>query len=175
MNTTLDSSLHALRELREIELEAARSEIARLRGEIESAHRAREQATAARLPGTKLASSASWLGITAGATLLLGALAITAATGPILQPRSLADGPASISPACPATGAPADLEANPTPPVASVGPAVPKNPPKSRPHATGRPHGNVKAPVTAPCDGTDPLCGIDPKVIDDVGKKPRKR
>ena len=159
------------------ELESARSEIAHLRGEIERTHLAQAQVEAARPPAANRARSLGWLGITAGATMLVGALALTAAMRPNDRPRSLAEIAARPEPLCPAreTPDPLGIEPKPAAPTANVDHAPAKVAPRSHLPASGHPRGKGKTLVSGTCDGTDPLCGIDPSVIDDVGKKRGKR
>jgi hypothetical protein len=159
------------------ELDGARSEIAALRGQLDRATLAQVQlAVAAPLPPMTAPARArpfAWLGLTAGATMLVGALALSAA----LRPR---DGravsvaiPAPSAPACPSPVFPEPRPLPVTPPAVAP-PAARKLAPRPRPAPPVRPHESGKPPSTNRCDGTDPLCGIDLGAIDDVGKHRRK-
>jgi hypothetical protein len=186
------SSLVALRELRDMErqrLDEADAnrrsvdpgfEVARLRGELELAHaqnaRLRDELErAAGLAAARISPSPrrlaggqwfGWLGLSAGASMLVGALALSAAM------RS----PAASPPAAPSLPiAPAVVCAGPEPsapaPTVTVA-AAPTKPHASKASARPRPrHPATKQPPTAACDGSDPLCGLPIGTIDDVGTR----
>lgn len=153
------------------ELEVARTEIARLRGELEQACLARSEVA---LPSVmNRARTFGWLGICAGATMLVGALALWAAMQPRARPPALAGMTTRPAP-CPqqAPAASVAREPQPTPTVASAAPAPGKRTPKSRPPRPRRPPASHVPAVV--CDGTDPLCGLPSGLSDDLGK-PRGR
>jgi len=178
-NPTEASSLVALRELRNMEqaaesaqlhhaLENARSQIAQLQLEFERTRRSSFELPATRSHVTWV-QWFGWLGLSAGATMLVGALALRAAMRPHQVPKHTVEIPAL---ACP--------EKSPTrqgdlTPVATA-PIAPSLSPPSKPgprwhrHEVPRPRSEGK-PLPVKCDGRDPLCGLDLGAIDDVGKK----
>jgi hypothetical protein len=158
------------------ELAGAQCEIVRLREQLDCTERARaELATERSAPATNTArpSTLPWLGLTAGATMLVGALALAAATRPQQHPAAWAEPPGKSTAICPEpVRSPPPPTAVPQLPSAQPSPAKPS----PRPHGSlaGRPRGNGKQTSAAICDGTDPLCGIPLDHIDDVGKRPAK-
>jgi hypothetical protein len=114
-----------------------------------------------------LAQWCGWLGFSAGATMLVGALAIWAATGTQVRPK-----------------APREMEVpirSQQAPTIHAEPATPSSaPPKPEPRRPKpvRPRQPPSVPVigggAVPCDGRDPLCGIDFSTVSDVGGKPHK-
>jgi hypothetical protein len=114
-----------------------------------------------------LAQWCGWLGLTAGATMLVGALAIWAATGTSARPNSSPE---------------IELPRRPyhTPAIHLEPPTPPAAPPKLEPRRPKPPR--PRQPPTVPsigsstvhCDGRDPLCGIDFSTVSDVGGKPHK-
>jgi hypothetical protein len=194
------SSLIALRELRDLErrqisadaeaaqarvaqdaarlrsdLESARSKIGELRAELERARLAQLESASLSIPVRPPERTRwfGWLGVSAGTTMLVGALALSAAMRPHETRAGSLEPSAARCPA-PVTSAAAEPAAPP-----KVGAPDPRSLPSSklapRPRpAPGRPHGTGKPASAKVCDGTDPLCGIDVGAIDDVGKQPRK-
>jgi peptidoglycan DL-endopeptidase CwlO len=164
------------------ELDGAQSEIADLRGQLERARANLAQAqlaVAAPLPPVMAPARSrtfGWLGLTAGATMLVGALALSAAMRPRDGRAVSVTIPARSTPACSGTRSldPPEPQQTPAASPRIVPSPPPKFTPRPRPSPPGRPRGNGKPPSTNTCDGTDPLCGIDPGVIDDVGKNRRK-
>ncbi len=155
------------------ELEQARREIAELLARLERASLATDTGTPP--PSVPLAPPVrgrwlSWLGLSAGASMLVGALALTAA----LAPRP----PRVSSLAAPAPRCPDPLPAMVLPSAASPAVAEPPaaRPVKApRPRPSGRPHSGEKPPAGPVCDGTDPLCGLPLGALDDFGKKRRNQ
>jgi colicin import membrane protein len=150
------------------ELAAARAEAASLRSELERVNRAPVLIAA---PPASRARTAAWLGLSAGATMLVGALALAAAMQPSPPPAPLAERTPQPVLACPdrAPVPPLATVSHPAPPSASIAPVPGKRRPPLPTHQQGKPTAKVV------CDGTDPLCGIDPKLSDDLGKQRRKR
>jgi len=154
------------------DLDQARLEIAELLAQLERTSPSRAEWTPppVRPPAPVRARWFGWLGLSAGATMLVGALALTAA----MRPRPAR--PASVeAPAikCPAPRPDATPE---LPPVTAVASAPMSPPPKvkPRPRPAPRPHGGGKPAAAAPiCDGTDPLCGLPLGTLDDFGRKRR--
>jgi hypothetical protein len=158
------------------ELDTARAEIAHLRGELEKAFLAQSQ-TMAVVPATSRGvRTLSWLGITAGVTMLVGALALAAAMQPGDRPVATAVIATSTTKS-PRVEAPvlSPIAAKPAP---SIEPSPPKLAPRPRPATAKRPPrgGKVKSKVGPTCDPMlDPLCGIDPNVSDEAGKRHSRR
>jgi len=155
------------------DLDQARLEITKLLAELERASLGRAEGTPPPLPPPAPARSRwfGWLGLSAGASMLVGALALTAAMQP-RPPRAVSvETPSATCSDSPPTAVPAPpsvAEAMPEPTVAPP----PKVKPRPRPPA--RPPGAGKPPSSGPvCDGTDPLCGLPLGTLDDVGKKRR--
>jgi hypothetical protein len=154
------------------ELDAARTEIAHLRGELEQSYRARFEA--APPPRGNRGRTVGWLGLSAGATMLVGALALSAAMQPAAKPTSLAamaPRPAAACPELPVV-APTAPEPSPTPTAASPAPGR-KRPARVRHPPSSRERGKPSA--TTVCDGTDPLCGLPSGLSDDLDSKRGKR
>jgi hypothetical protein len=172
------SSLVALRELRDLDqgadlaqprldLEDARSQIARLRLELACAQQAQGE-WPPRQRRLTWAQWSGWLGLSAGVTMLVGAFALWAATRPQEMPKLAGEAPFRACPEEPPLG-----ERMPAP--VAAGPAEPRAVSAPRPAPTWRrppaPHPQAK-PSLPTCDGRDPLCGLDLGAIDDeVGKK----
>jgi hypothetical protein len=159
------------------ELDTARTEIAHLRSELEKTILAHAQAAAAAPLASQRSRTASWLGITAGVTMLVGALALTAAMWSNGKPISVAAIETAPSRACPRPEVAVRplLEEKPAVTTPSIEPSPPKSAPRPRPAATHRPGGKGKTSFNGMCDGRDPLCGIDPGVSDEAGKSRGKR
>ena len=158
------------------ELTDARSELARLRAQLDSGSFAQARLTPVAAPPASAARTRpfAWLGVTAGASMLVGALALFAAAQPRDSRAMFPDFPARPTSLCPsAPSAPSVPPSPPAPPVTSAI-SAPRPTPRPRPSPAVRPRGESK-PASAPtCDGTDPLCGLPLGAIDDVGK-PRRR
>jgi hypothetical protein len=142
----------------------ARSEIARLRIELERIQRLDAQAPARK---HVWAEWLGWLGLSAGATLLVGAIALWAAMQGERKPSVATE---SVPPACPPTAiptvAPSPLAAVPAKSELSPIPKrVPRSPHRIASPSTTRPH--------LDCDGRDPLCGLDFGTLEGTGKRPR--
>ncbi len=108
-----------------------------------------------------------WLGLTAGGTMLVGAVALWAAMRPAETPRLRADTVPCTCPDVCATSKPIEVgqpQPNPHPPA--------KPTPRPRP-SVHRPK-NSGEPSTADCDGRDPLCGLDLGALDDISGKPTR-
>jgi hypothetical protein len=157
------------------DLEGARQQIDYLRREMESAKLAHAQLAALSVPPAPLRPRPfAWLGLTAGASMLVGALALVLATRPPAgHPVSL-DLPARPAPSCPAPLATPEPRPAPTSQPAAVRPPALRPAPRPRPAPTARPHNGSKPPSTPVCDGTDPLCGLPLGKLDDLGKLRRK-
>jgi len=158
------------------ELDAARAEIVHLRGELEKAYLV--QATAAAPAGSRGVRTLSWLGIAAGATMLVGALALAAAMQPDDRRVATAESVSTTLKASPRVEVPAPtpIAAEPTP---SAEPAPPpKLAPRRRPAARRTPRAGNERPTvraTRDCDPmSDPLCGL-PVVSDEATRRRGKR
>jgi hypothetical protein len=154
------------------DLDRARLEIAELLAQLERTSLARGEWTPppASLPTARAGSHwFSWLGLSAGATMLVGALALTAAMRPRPTRAVSIETPVLK---CPDPRPLAVTEAPPS----EAAPAPPPPPKvKPRPRPSPRAPGAGKPPSSGLiCDGTDPLCGLPLGVLDDIGKKPRK-
>jgi hypothetical protein len=162
------------------ELDSAHSEIAHLRDLLVAASIARAQAASpAPLPPVVVpvrARPTRWMAASACATILAGTLAISATMRPKDSPAPLVELPTKSSAACPGIS----LSDPPVPrKTATAAPEIiasspPKVGAKARALPLAHPRGNAKPPSAKPCDGTDPLCGIDIGALDDVGKNRRK-
>jgi dTMP kinase len=141
------------------DLELARAEAARWRDELELARVASPPA-GSRSPHRWF----GWLGLSAGASMLVGALALTAAMRPPPAPRLTVEAPRVVCPE------PQPAARAPEPPV--VPPTAP--PPVVKPSSRARPPAPTRPPAGKPpaivCDGRDPLCGLPIGTIDDVGQ-----
>jgi dTMP kinase len=145
------------------DLDLARAEAARWRDELEGAH------LASLPPGSPSPHRwFSWLGLSAGASMLVGALALAAAMRPQPAPRLTVEVPRVVCPE------PRPAARVPEPPVVppAASPSVVKPSPRPRPPATTRPPAGK--PPAIVCDGRDPLCGLPIGTLDDVGKQPGK-
>ena len=155
------------------DLDQARLEIAELLAQLERTSLARAEWTPPPLPQPTAPAPSrwfGWLGLSAGASMLVGALALTAA----MQPRPTR----AVSIETPVLKCPDPRPAAVTepPPSEAVPEPAPPPPPKvkPRPRPSPRPPGAGKPPSSGPiCDGTDPLCGLPLGALDDIGKKPR--
>ena len=178
-NPTEASSLVALHELRNMEqaaesaqlhhaLENARSQIAQLQIELERTQRLPFELPAPR-PHVIWVQWFGWLGLSAGATMLVGALALWAA----MRPQEVSKPTVEIpSLACPEKlptrqGDLTPVAATPIEPSLHL-PSKPG--PRWHRHDVLRPRSEGK-PLPVKCDGRDPLCGLDLGAIDDLGKK----
>lgn len=108
-----------------------------------------------------------WLGLSAGATLLVGALAIWAATETHPRPKSPPETPWPTHP----FEVPASHVTPASPPFSSPR-AEPRRPKQLRPRPPSL--APVSGSAAVHCDGRDPLCGIDFGAVSDVGTTPHK-
>jgi hypothetical protein len=170
------SSLVALRELRDLEacaeseqlrhaLEGARSRIEQLQVRLDHAQRAQVEYPA-KSPRPTSAQWFGWLGLSAGMTMLVGAVALWAAMRSAEIPKFTVDESRPVCRDVPRTEArevvvPASTAESPNP--------APKPAPHwRRPPSSHSP--SVDKPSAVKCDGRDPLCGLDLGAIDDLGR-----
>ena len=153
------------------DLDQARLEIAELLAQLERTSLARAEWTPP-LPQPAPPTPSrwfGWLGLTAGASMLVGALALTAAMQP--RPTRVVSVETPVR-RCPDPRPLAVTEATPS----EAAPAPPPPPKvKPRPRPSPRPPRDGKPPsLGSLCDGPAPLCGLPSGVLDYIGRKPRK-
>lgn len=170
------------------ELDVARSEMAQLRGQLLSSSmalaRAASLAPSAPVAVANRSRPWGWMAASIGATLLAGGLAISTIVQSNGDSAPFVHQPSKAAPACPKSPSLAPSASGPaaTRPPEPAASASAKLGPKPRPTASARPKVDTKPaakPVAKPtsgnaCDGTDPLCGIDSNVMDDMAKARRR-
>lgn len=151
-------------------------EIARLHGELDLMRaqnvQLRDELERTRLGGLAPSGTSrptgaqwfGWLGLSAGASMLVGALALSAALrSPLAVPPSAP--PSANRPVI------ACAPAEPATPAARVAVApAPVTPPAAKP-VRPKPPRPPKQPPAVVCDGRDPLCGLPLGTLDEAGGK----
>jgi len=164
------------------ELESARAEIVQLRSQVLAQASVAEAARPVGARSSRRLRAVAWLAISAGTMMLVGGLALSAGKRPTHgRPPKVETFPREPAAACPAVKSTETTRPPPTDSPRGVreAPILRKRSPKSRPSSSRRPGNRAKPGAgKVECDGTDPLCGIDPRVVDDIGwkrAKPGKR